>query len=307
MSGAEAIDPRRIVARRRRRRQRRLAGLVLLLVLGLAVLVGLALGGAFSTPARVVIADPALPKLPAYPIPVKAKDPGPKAANAAERLDDGVLARIPAGLAVAHAGRGANEVALTFDDGPSAYTLAVLRVLAKHHQHATFFVTGYAATQYPWLLRQIRAGGNAFGDHTVTHHQLLRETPAKRKWELVSTAERVEAATGVRPSMFRPPYGSTTRAINTMARRLGMLPITWSVDSKDWTRPGVKQIVAAALKGAHPGGIILLHDGGGDRSETVAALPLILKALAKRHLRSVTLPDLLNAQAPGHGDLVVQA
>jgi peptidoglycan/xylan/chitin deacetylase (PgdA/CDA1 family) len=92
-----------------------------------------------------------------------------------------------------------------------------------------------------------------------------------------------------------------------MARRLGLLPITWSVDSKDWTRPGVKAIVKRALEGAHPGGIILLHDGGGNREQTVEALPLILKALAKRHLRSVTLPELLNHQPPGHGDLAVQA
>jgi peptidoglycan/xylan/chitin deacetylase (PgdA/CDA1 family) len=183
----------------------------------------------------------------------------------------------------------------------------VLRILAKHHQHATFFVTGYAATSHAFELRQIRASGNAFGDHTVTHAQLTREKPAKRRWELLSTAERVEAATGVRPTLFRPPYGESTRKINTMVRELGMLPITWSTDSKDWMRPGVKKIVATALKGASAGSIILLHDGGGDRRQTIAALPLILAGLARRHLISVTLPQLLNAQPPEHGDLLVRS
>ncbi len=175
----------------------------------------------------------------------------------------------------------------------------MLRLLERAHQHATFFVTGYAATTYPFQLKQIRAGGNAFGDHTVTHTQLTREKPARRRWELVSTAERVQAATGVRPTLFRPPYGESSRAINTMARTLGMLPITWSLDSKDWTRPGVKKIVANALKGAVPGGIILMHDGGGNRSETVKALQLILKALKKRHLISVTLPPAAERAAAG--------
>ena len=216
-----------------------------------------------------------------------------------------MLNQIPAGLAVAHAGRGKRWVA------PDVRRRAV-EVHAPGAAHSSSgptstppsSSTGYAATTYPFQLQQIRAGGNAFGDHTVTHTQLTRETPARRRWELLSTAERVQAATGVRPTLFRPPYGESSREINTMARTLGMLPITWSVDSKDWTRPGVKQIVANALKGAVPGGIILMHDGGGNRSETVKALPLILKALKQRHLTSVTLPQLLNAQPPEHGDLV---
>jgi peptidoglycan/xylan/chitin deacetylase (PgdA/CDA1 family) len=307
MSRAEPLEPRRTLARRRKRRQRRLAGLLAAVVAAVGTLGVLQLHGTFRGTPRTVIAEPRLSALPAYPVPVQAHDPGPRVAAAAARINDGVLAQIPAGLAVAHAGRGARMVALTFDDGPSPYTLRVLRLLARAHQHATFFVTGYAASENPWLLRQIRAGGNAFGDHTVTHRQLIRERPAKRRWELLSTAQRVEAATGVRPTLFRPPYGESSRVINTMARQLGLLPITWSVDSKDWTRPGVKQIVRTALEGAHPGGIILLHDGGGNRLQTVRALPAILRALKKRHLTSVTLPKLLDAQPPGHGDLEVRA
>lgn len=308
MARAASFEPSRRLAHRRRQHRRRIVALALLLAFGaLVTLAALQLGGAFDGGTRTVIALPRSVVLPVFEVPVQTKDPGPAAARAAGRVDDGVLDRIPVTLAVAHAGRSKPWVALTFDDGPSRYTQRVLRILEKHHQHATFFVTGYAATSFPFELTQIRASGNAFGDHTVTHTQLRRETPAKRRWELLSTAERVQGATGVRPTLFRPPYGESTRAINTMARELGLLPITWSTDSKDWTRPGVKQIVATALRGAKPGSIILMHDGGGDRSQTLAALPLILKGLARKHLISVTLPRLLNAAPPEHGDLLVRS
>jgi peptidoglycan/xylan/chitin deacetylase (PgdA/CDA1 family) len=308
MARAESFEPSRRVLRRRRQRRRRLLALALLVAVCAVILLGaLQLGGAFDEGRRTVVAIPHVTKLPVFEVPLQAKDPGPVAARASARIDDGVLSRIPAGLLVGHAGRGKPWVALTFDDGPSKYTLQVLRILAKHHQHATFFVTGYAATSFPFQLRQIRATGNAFGDHTVTHTQLTREKPAKRRWEVVSTAERVQAVTGVRPTLFRPPYGESTRVINTMSRELGMLPVTWSTDSKDWMRPGVKKIVANVLHGAVPGGIILMHDGGGNRQQTLKALPLILKGLARRHLVSVTLPKLLNSQTPEHGDLVVRS
>jgi peptidoglycan/xylan/chitin deacetylase (PgdA/CDA1 family) len=228
-------------------------------------------------------------------------------ANLAAHVSGGVFAKIPPGLAVAHAGRGAREVALTFDDGPSTYTPLVLAALAKAGQHATFFVTGQGASEFPDMLRRIVAGGNTFGDHTDTHAQLFREDTAKRTWELSSTAERVLGTTGVHVTLFRPPYGESSTDINTLSRHLGLLPVTWSVDTRDWSRPGVSAIVATALRGVGPGDIILMHDGGGDRSETVAALPIILRALAKLHLTSVTLPELLNAQAPTHGDLEVCA
>jgi peptidoglycan-N-acetylglucosamine deacetylase len=303
-----APPPSRTVLRRRRQRRRRMAALgVLLALCGVVALAALQLGGAFDASPRTVIAVPPSLRLPTFQVPLKVDDPGPAAARAAAQVGDGVLGRIPAALLVGHAGRGRPWVALTFDDGPSKYTLRVLRILAKHHQHATFFVTGYAATSHAFELRQIRASGNAFGDHTVTHAQLTREKPAKRRWELLSTAERVQGSIGVRPTLFRPPYGESTRKINILSRELGMLPITWSLDSKDWTRPGVKKIVANVLRGAVPGAIILMHDGGGNRSETLAALPLILKGLAKKGLISVTLPRLLNSQAPTHGDLVVRS
>jgi peptidoglycan-N-acetylglucosamine deacetylase len=302
MSRAETIAPSRRLARRRQQRKRRLiAFAIVVVVLALAVLGVLEVSGAFDAGPRTVISNPTAAKLPIYQVPLTTKDPGPAAARAAEEIDDGLLSKVPVGLAVAHAGRGKPWVALTFDDGPSAYTLRVLRVLAKHHQHATFFVTGYAATSHAFELKQIRASGNAFGDHTVTHTQLTRETPARRRWELLSTAERVQGAVAVRPTLFRPPYGESTRVINTMSRELGMVPVTWSTDSKDWMRPGVKKIVANVLRGAVPGGIILMHDGGGDRTQTVAAIAKIVKRLRAKHYRFVTVPELLRDDPPPAG------
>jgi peptidoglycan/xylan/chitin deacetylase (PgdA/CDA1 family) len=220
------------------------------------------------------------------------------AAVAAAHISGGILARVPAGLAVKHAGRGQRMVALTFDDGPSAYTPHVLDLLERAHQHATFFVTGDGATAFPAALRRIAADGDAFGDHTVTHAQLTIEDVAKLRWELSSTANRVEAATGVRPTLFRPPYGVSSTQVNTLSRTLGLLPVTWSIDTRDWSLPGASRIVSTALRGLGPGDIILMHDGGGNRSETLQALPAILQVLAQRHLQAVTLPELLNASPP---------
>jgi peptidoglycan/xylan/chitin deacetylase (PgdA/CDA1 family) len=232
-----------------------------------------------------------------------AASPQTQAAIAAAHISGGVLAKIPRGLAVKQTAAGQRNVALTFDDGPSPYTPQVLALLERYDQQATFFVTGLGASAYPGALRRIVADGDAFGDHTVTHAQLLREDTAKRAWELSSTAQRVEDVTGVRPTLFRPPYGSSSSEINSQARQLGFLPVIWTIDTRDWARPGVSSIVRTALRGVGPGDIILMHDGGGDRSETVAALSVILPALRDRHLQSITLPALLNAQPPRGLDL----
>ena len=103
----------------------------------------------------------------------------------------------------------------------------------------------------------------------------------------------VQRATGIQARFFRPPYGATGPAVNRLGRSLGLIPILWSVDSRDWQMPGTKAIVRRVLANVRPGSIVLLHDGGGDRHETLRALPAILRALAKRHLQPVTLSKLL--------------
>ena len=94
----------------------------------------------------------------------------------------------------------------------------------------------------------------------------------------------MERATGVQPRFFRPPYGATGPAVNRLGRSLGMLPVLWSVDSRDWQLPGTRAIVKRVLAYVEPGSIVLMHDGGGDRRETLRALPAILRALERRHL-----------------------
>jgi peptidoglycan/xylan/chitin deacetylase (PgdA/CDA1 family) len=108
----------------------------------------------------------------------------------------------------------------------------------------------------------------------------------------------VARATGVQPRFFRPPYGATGPAVNRLGRSLGMIPVLWSVDSRDWQLPGTKAIVRRVLANVRPGAIVLMHDGGGDRQETLRALPAILRALKRRHLEVVTLSRLFASTPP---------
>jgi peptidoglycan/xylan/chitin deacetylase (PgdA/CDA1 family) len=196
-------------------------------------------------------------------------------------------------------------VALTFDDGPSAYTSAVLARLRRVGAHATFFVVGRAVRARPATVAATVAAGQELGDHTYSHGDMRREQRRVRADELLATLALVRQATHGRgaPVLFRPPYGSTSIPINEQARALGLLPVVWTVDTRDWAGLSTAQIVQRALAGARPGAIILMHDGGGDRSRTVAALPAILRGLRRRHLVSVTVARLLRAAPPRDADL----
>ena len=108
-------------------------------------------------------------------------------------------------------------------------------------------------------------------------------------------------AGGPRERLFRPPYGSYDPTTLELLRKRGMLMVLWSVDTEDYLRPGADEIVATALAGAKPGAVILLHDAGGDRSQTIAALPKIIRGLRHRHLRPVTIPRLVRDDPPPHG------
>jgi peptidoglycan/xylan/chitin deacetylase (PgdA/CDA1 family) len=189
-------------------------------------------------------------------------------------------------------------VALTFDDGPSGRTPAILRVLSRNHAHATFFVVGRATRGMESVLRHIAATGNELADHTYSHADLLALRPPARKRQLQWTRGLVARATGVQPHFFRPPYGATGPAVNRLGRTLGLIPVLWSVDSRDWQLPGTKAIVRRVLANVQPGAIVLMHDGGGDRQETLRALPAILRALQRRHLQVVTLSRMFATAPP---------
>ncbi|MFN8156385.1 MAG: bifunctional polysaccharide deacetylase/glycosyltransferase family 2 protein [Candidatus Nanopelagicales bacterium] len=178
-------------------------------------------------------------------------------------------------------------VALTFDDGPDPeWTPQVLRILREHGVHATFFVVGSHAGQYPQLVAQIVAEGHEIGVHTFTHVDLASVDARRLDAELSYTQSVVAAASGVQTRLMRPPYSSTTDAV-TAAQwpayaeigAQGYAAVLSTEDTKDWSDPGVARIVAGGVPARGTGGIVLMHDGGGDRAQTVAALPALIERL----------------------------
>jgi peptidoglycan/xylan/chitin deacetylase (PgdA/CDA1 family) len=198
------------------------------------------------------------------------------------------------------AGHG-RDVAITFDDGPGPYTPGVLSVLERLHARATFFVIGRMERYFSAsTVRQIE-DGDAIGDHTENHPALARLPAHEQREELAEQIARIELLGGKRPVLFRPPYGSFNATTIRELKALHLLMVLWSVDTGDYRQPGVSAIVESALAGAHPGAIILMHDAGGVRTQTIAALPAIIKGLRARGYRIVTVPQLLMDDPPPAG------
>jgi peptidoglycan/xylan/chitin deacetylase (PgdA/CDA1 family) len=183
-------------------------------------------------------------------------------------------------------------VALGFDDGPWTETAAFVRMLERAHAPATFFLIGRQITagSRALLLRELHAG-DALGDHTFTHPYLTRVGDARA--ELQRTAAAIHALTGYAPCVFRPPYGAYDAGVVATAGSLGLATVLWNVDPTDWLRPGTGAIVHRVLAGVRPGAIVISHDGGGPRGQTLAAYPAIIAALRRRHYALVTIPQLL--------------
>jgi peptidoglycan/xylan/chitin deacetylase (PgdA/CDA1 family) len=194
-----------------------------------------------------------------------------------------------------------NDVALTFDDGPSSYTPEILAILRRAHVRATFFEIGSNITAYPRIAAEVHRDGMLIGDHTETHLALARLSTALQTAQLLGGARAVESVGASFPALFRPPYGSFNAATLAVAHRLRMLMVLWTVDTRDWAQPGVARIEYTALSGARGGTILLFHDGGGNRSQTIAALPFILAKLKERHFHIVTVTRLLRDDPPRHG------
>jgi peptidoglycan-N-acetylglucosamine deacetylase len=177
----------------------------------------------------------------------------------------------PAGNPTAVA-KGNKTIFLTFDDGPDPrWTPQVLAVLAKYDAHATFFELGSMQAQHPELKDQVLAAGNSIGSHSISHPQLTKVSAAKRHHEIFD---------GPSSKCFRPPYGATNAKVKADIEAAGMTPVLWDADTLDWQRPGKQAIVNSILHGAHDGSVILMHDAGGNRSQTVAALDQALETLA---------------------------
>jgi peptidoglycan/xylan/chitin deacetylase (PgdA/CDA1 family) len=220
------------------------------------------------------------------------------ASKAEQRAIDSVLAYTPA---ITSGGPTGNEVALTFDDGPGPYTGQLVAALDKLHVHATFFAIGSQEQYFSAGTAAEINSGDAIGDHTETHPMMASLSAHDQYEQLFDQMAQIEVVGGKRPRLFRPPYGSFNATTFRELHHLRLLMVLWSVDTKDYTRPGVGAIVRTALAGAKPGAIVLMHDGGGERVETIAALPAIVRGLRKRGLRPVTVGRLLMDDPPPHG------
>jgi peptidoglycan/xylan/chitin deacetylase (PgdA/CDA1 family) len=204
-------------------------------------------------------------------------------------------------------GTSGHEVALTFDDGPGPYTPEVLDVLEREHAPATFFVIGQEIHDFGTSTEREIRDGFAIGDHTENHPMMAQLSAHDQHEQLFEQAARIELLGGARPRLFRPPYGSFNATTFHLLAQMKMLMVLWSVDTDDYERPGVDVIVSRALAGAEPGAIILMHDAGGDRSQTVAALPTIIRDIRKRGLRLVSVPQLLADDPPPAGQPLPQS
>ncbi len=186
-----------------------------------------------------------------------------------------------------HEGRKA--IALTIDDGPSAkYTPQVLRLLARYKVTATFSMIGIQVAGEPAIAREVVAAGHLISNHTYRHLNLGSLAASAVQSEMDRATDAIHAATGVTPAMFRAPYGVWSATVLRRCQQTGMMPIDWSVDPRDWSRPGVNAIVTNIMRNTKTGSIILEHDGGGDRSETVAALGVVIPRLLDHGYHFVT-------------------
>ena len=172
---------------------------------------------------------------------------------------------------------GQKVVALTFDDGPNPqYTPQILQVLTAYHVPAAFQIVGYEGAAYPNLLTQEVTDGMTVTNHTWTHVDLRTQTPAQWAAQVDATDNLISSVTGQRVRCLRPPYGDTNASVLTQLGQRGLTELYWDVDPSDYLQPGTSVIVQRVLSALHPGAVVGMHDGGGDRSETVAALPAII-------------------------------
>ena len=181
---------------------------------------------------------------------------------------------------------GKKAVALTFDDGPHpVWTPKLLDELRKARVKATFCLIGSQVKKHPELVARIAREGHTLCNHSWNHEQDLgQRSEAAIRANLVRTNKAIQqAAPGTKVRFFRHPYGAWTPRSIKVARALGMTSLHWSTDPRDWEKPGANVIKRRVERGAHSGAIVLLHDGGGDRSDTLAACPGIIRHLKERY------------------------
>lgn len=189
-------------------------------------------------------------------------------------------------------------VALTFDDGPhQKHTSDVLDLLAQYNAKGTFFVVGEHADKNPELILRMYEEGHELANHTYTHP--FKVTVPQLMEEIKQTNDTIYSITGFAPTLFRPVEGQYTDAMIEAITKEGYMVVMWSwhQDTEDWKDPGVKKIVDKVLKGTKQGDVVLFHDGGGNRQQTVDALAKILPALQIEGYKFVTISELLEVKA----------
>jgi peptidoglycan/xylan/chitin deacetylase (PgdA/CDA1 family) len=184
----------------------------------------------------------------------------------------------------------ADAVALTIDDGPHpVWTPKVLRLLDRHHVPALFCMIGNQVLGHEDVARTVTKAGHQLANHTWSHPTKLARRPGELVQKEIRKAQaKIEKTTGYAPKLFRSPGGDWSPRVLHQVAQAGLIPLDWTVDPRDWARPGTSRI-AHRLLSARPGQILLCHDGGGDRSQTYHALKTVIPKLKARGLRFVAL------------------
>jgi peptidoglycan/xylan/chitin deacetylase (PgdA/CDA1 family) len=281
-------QPRTDAEERRRFMRRRVTalGALLLLIIWIATLAS----GGSGHPRKLAAHHGARPLVAAPVAPTNAAIAAQQAAAIKSTL--GYTAFLSQGSA------NRREIALTFDDGPGPFTPQILDILERKHVPATFFIVGRSLKDFGQTLPREIADGFAIGDHTQDHMVMTHLSPKDQEAQLIQQATGIRSYGASFPHLFRPPYGAFDKTTLSYTHKFGMLTVLWTVDTKDFAQPGVGAIVRSVLAGAKPGAIILLHDAGGQRAQTVAALPTIIAALRRRHFDLVTVPKLVADDPP---------
>jgi peptidoglycan/xylan/chitin deacetylase (PgdA/CDA1 family) len=287
-SPAAAGAARHDDARFRRRRLGAVAGFVVLVVVLIVALSGSHHSGAVSSAGT-------------SPSGALASAPKPPPIDEVQRGEKGVESVLAYTPFVKEGGTQSRDVALTFDDGPGPYTPEVLDVLEREHAPATFFVIGQEIHDFGSSTEREIHDGFVIGDHTENHPMMAHLSAHDQHEQLFEQAARIELLGGRKPALFRPPYGSFNATTFHLLHEMHMLMVLWSVDTDDYEQPGVETIVNRVLEGAKPGAIFLMHDAGGNRAETVAALPLIIHKLRARGFQLVSVPRLMADDPPPRG------
>jgi len=235
------------------------------------------------------------PKRPQTPPP--AESPAPKSVKFVSKMT----------RYYGHATKG-KRAALTFDDGPGPhFTEMVLDELQRLHLTATFFIVGKNAAKHPEIVARIAEEGHIIASHSWDHANMAKLSEAQIQAQLDKTNELIRKLTGHEPLLFRAPYGSSSLELEKQLQKRNLQLIGWSVDTRDWEGPSAETIVQTVQQQIKPGGIILQHCASGvgtDLSNTVQALPQIVRMLQEQGYTFVTVPELL--ETPAYKDQPVQ-